>query len=76
MTTGTTRKRKSEPLTKDEYTALKQYRKKFHTAVDCADAIGIKREVLDRVLLAGSAAPETIEKIRTAITNEVTTNEG
>lgn len=67
MQTATTRKRKSDPLTREEFAALKQYRKTFHTAVDCADAIGIKREVLDRVLIVGSGSPETIEKIRTAI---------
>lgn len=67
MNTATTRKRKSDPLTREEHTALKQYRKTFHTARDCADAIGIAREVLDRVLLVGSGAPETIAKIRTAI---------
>lgn len=75
MTTATTRKRKSEPLTKDEYTALKQYRKTFHTEIDCAEAIGISREVLGRVLLVGSGSPETIEKIRAAINKKkVTTN--
>lgn len=73
MQTVTTRKRKSEPLTKEEYQALKQYRKKFHTAVDCAEAIGITREVLDRVLLAGSGSPETVEKIRAAIGSDIDT---
>ena len=67
MQTATTRKRKSEPLTRDEAVALKKYYKSFHTAADCADAIGISREVLGRVMLVGSGSPETIEKIRTAI---------
>lgn len=67
MQTATTRKRKSEPLTKDEQAALKKYCNSFHTAIDCAEAIGISREVLGRVLLVGSGAPETISKIRTAI---------
>jgi predicted DNA-binding protein (UPF0251 family) len=70
MTTGTS-KRKSEALTKEEFTALKQYAKKFRTGVECAETIGIHRAVLDRVLLAGSGAPETIEKIRIVITNTI-----
>jgi hypothetical protein len=67
MDTAIKKKRRSEPLTKEEFQALKQYRKKFNTAVECAESIGIIREVLDRVLLVGSGSPETIEKIRIAI---------
>lgn len=67
MQTATTRKRKSEPLTREEQAALKKYCNGFHTAIDCAEAIGISREVLGRVLLVGSGAPETIEKIRAAL---------
>ena len=63
----TTRKKKSEPLTKDELAALKAYCKGFHTIIDCAEAIGIGRVVLDRVILVGSGSPETISKIREAI---------
>jgi len=64
---STTTKRKSEALTRDEMTALKQFAKGFRTTVECAEAIGIHRAVLDRVLIVGSGAPETVEKIRAAI---------
>ena len=60
-------KRKSEKLTKEAFAALKQYAKSFNTGVECAEAIGISRVVLDRVLLIGSASPETIAKVKTAI---------
>lgn len=62
-----TTKRKSEALTSEEMSALKKFAKGFRTTVECAEAIGIHRAVLDRVLLVGSAAPETVEKVRTAI---------
>lgn len=64
---ATTSKRKSVALTKEEMTALKQFAKTFRTGVECAEAIGIHRNILDRVLLVGSGSPETIEKIRLAI---------
>jgi hypothetical protein len=60
----TSRRRKSEPLSTDEKKELKQYAKRFTAQLDCAEAIGISREVLIRVLLAGSGSPETISKIR------------
>lgn len=66
MTTTTT-KRKSVALTSDELSALKKFAKGYRTTVECADAIGIHRAVLDRVLIVGSGSPETIQKIRTAI---------
>jgi hypothetical protein len=62
-----TSKRKSEALTKDEFTALKQFAKGFRTVVECAEAIGISRVVLDRILIVGSGSPETVEKIRAAL---------
>lgn len=61
------RKRKSEPLTKEEHKALKAFRKKFHTEVDCAIAIGVDRLVLNRIMLVGSGSPDSIEKVRAAI---------
>lgn len=66
MNVGTS-KRKSVALTKDEISALKQYAKKFHTGVECAESIGIHRNVLDRVLAIGSGSPETIDKVKEAI---------
>lgn len=61
------RKRKSVALTTDEYAALKKYAKGFRTGVECAESIGIDRNVLDRVLLVKSGSPETIEKIKARI---------
>lgn len=73
-------KKKSESLTRAERKSLREYRKQFDTDVACAGAIGIDRNVLVRVMLAGSGAPDTIERIRAIINkdseSEVTTNEG
>lgn len=57
-------KRKSARLTPDEIKAFKQYRKTFITDVECAESLGIGREVMIRVGILGSASPQTIEKIR------------
>lgn len=75
MTQPTARKRKSEPLLSAELVALKKYIKSFHAIIDCAEAIGISREVLTRVTIVGSGSPETIAKIRAAI-GEVAIKEG
>lgn len=61
------RKRKSVALTTTEFSALKKYAKGFRTGIECAESIGIDRNVLDRVLLVGSGSPETIEKIKLKI---------
>jgi hypothetical protein len=61
------KKIKSVPLAKAEKKALKEYRKKFETETGCAIALGIDRNVLNRVLLAGSGSPETIERIKTVL---------
>lgn len=58
---------KSVELTKSELKSLKEYRKRFYTEVDCAVSIGIDRLVLNRVMLVGSGAPKSIEKIRLAL---------
>ena len=63
----TTIKRKSVVLTEDEFAKLKTFFATFNTAVECAEAIGIHRNVLDRVMLAGSGSVETIGKVRAAI---------
>jgi hypothetical protein len=69
MTTesGAITKKKSEELTEQEHEALKEYRAGFETSVACAASIGIDRNVLERVMLAGSGAPDTIVKIREAL---------
>jgi hypothetical protein len=63
MSVGTT-KRKSIALTQDEFASLKKYAEQFNTGIECAESIGIHRNVLDRVLIVGSGSPETIYKIR------------
>lgn len=62
-----TKKRKSEPLADNEVSALKAYRERFHTEVDCAVSIGIDRLVLNRVMMVGSGSPDSIKKIRKAL---------
>ena len=57
-------RRKSIRLSPDEFKALKRYRKAFATEVECAEAIGISRVVLNRVLLLGSGSPDTIRRIK------------
>lgn len=59
--------KKSVALTTAEKKALRAFRKQFETDVACAGAIGIDRNVLIRVLMAGSAAPETVEKIKAVL---------
>jgi hypothetical protein len=58
------RRRKSELLTKEEHKALLKYINTFHTLVDAAYAIGISRQVLERVKVIGSGSPENVQIIR------------
>jgi hypothetical protein len=58
------KKRKSVHLTRQEIAGLKKYRKGFHTETECAISLGIDRNVLNRILIVGSGAPESIERIR------------
>lgn len=60
----TERKRKSELLTKDEFAALKKKCKEALYITDVAEAIGVSRQVLERVIIVGKSSPETISKIR------------
>lgn len=67
METTIIRKRKSEALTIEEYKLFKQYVNSFSTKLDCMDALGITMPTLDRIFLKGSGRPDTIKKIREAI---------
>jgi hypothetical protein len=67
------RRRRSVKLTKQEHKALKAFRKTFDTLTDCAMAFPIDRTVLGKVLLSGSGAPETIDRIRTIIKVDIDT---
>lgn len=60
-------KRKSVLLTKEQHKALKDFRKSFNTGVECSEALGIHRAVMERILLVGSGSPENIEKIVSVI---------
>lgn len=60
-------KRRSALLTETEKRRLTKYMDTFATIVESAEAIGIHRNVLDRVILTGSGSPETVEKIRKAV---------
>jgi len=62
-----TMRRKSVALTKEEWSALKKYRNKFLTSVECAESIGIDRQPLDRILLLGRGSEKSVSKIREII---------
>lgn len=62
-----TKRGTSVALSKEELTALKNYRKGFVTEVECALSIGIDRNVLNRIITFGSGSPESIGKIKQAI---------
>lgn len=64
---NTTQKRRSVKLKKDELSALRSVCKGYDTVIEAAEAIGIHRNTLDRVILLGSGRPENIEKIRAFI---------
>lgn len=58
------RKRKSALLSREEHSSLKRLVASFPTVVDAAEAIGVNRQTLDRVLIIGKASPENINIIR------------
>jgi len=58
-----TKRRKSVPLTKEQKSLFKAYRSSFYTTQECAEDLGVSRQVLERVLLTGSASPESISLI-------------
>lgn len=62
-----TSKRKSAALTKEEWSALRKFRAKFLTNVECAAAVGIDHQPLARILLIGRGSEESIAKVRSAI---------
>lgn len=70
MSNTNTRIRKSERLSKEEYKALKTARKGFPTMVEFSEVVGVSRQVLDRVLLFGSGASESIRVIREYLERE------
>jgi hypothetical protein len=63
-------KRKSVALSKEEWSSLKKYRAKFLTSVECAESIGISRQPLDRILLLGRGAPDSIDPILKALAKD------
>jgi hypothetical protein len=64
MTNLTDRKRRSEPLTKEERKALLKYVYSFPTKIDAAAAIGISRPTLDLVIIRGTGNSDTVSLIR------------
>ena len=67
MEATTTKKRKTVILSTQEFTAFKAYTRKFNTLVEAAEAIGIHRNVLDRVFIVKRASQDTVTRIRAAI---------
>lgn len=64
-------KRKSVVLTRDEWNALKKFRNKFNTAIECAEVVGIDRQPLDRILLIGRGSETSVSAIRKILASEV-----
>ncbi len=58
------RKRKSIALSKEEHKAFNKLYASFPTKVDAEDSFEVKRQILDMVVLRGSASSKTIEAIR------------
>ena len=65
-----TSKRRSVPLTEKEVVRFNKYVASFNTIIECAESIGIHRNVLDRIILTHSGSPESIEKIRSVLTQD------
>ncbi len=61
------KQRKSARLSKEETKALRFFMRKFTSAVEASENIGISRQVLERVVLISRGSPDTIDKIRAAI---------
>ena len=61
--TNNSTKRKSLRLSKEQKLMLKAYVGAFCTISEAAEALGVSRQVLDRVLLVWSGSPENISLI-------------
>lgn len=70
MIEAATRRKKSEALAQDEMKSLRRLLKQYPTDADRAEKLGIDRNTMNRVLGKGSGSPETIAKIREALTKE------
>lgn len=64
MVQTATRRKKSVSLDRAEFTRLKKWVAAQPTKLDACAALCISRPTLDRVLLAGSGSPETIQTIK------------
>lgn len=62
-----TKNRKSVKMTADEKRLFKKWVDKQETKLDAAEELGVAPNTLDRILLAGSGKPSTIEKVREKI---------
>jgi Na+-transporting methylmalonyl-CoA/oxaloacetate decarboxylase beta subunit len=60
----TERKRRSVRMEKAEHVEFIALYLGFHTKLDAEEAIGISRQILDMVVLKGSASTDSIGKIR------------
>lgn len=59
--------RKSVPLTEEEQELLKKHIAAYTKPIDAAIALGIDRNVMQRVELMGSGSEITIQKIRAVL---------
>lgn len=59
--------KKSAPLTSNEHIKLIAFRNLYGSEEACAEAIGIGRSALNRILIVGSGHPNNITKIKAVI---------
>jgi hypothetical protein len=61
------RKKRSNPLTKEEYATFVKWVDNQPTKYDAALALEVSKPTLDRILLAKSCGHQNIEKVRSVI---------
>ena len=67
----TTRNKRSEEMTKEEFISFLKWVNRFPTKVDASEALGVTRITLDNLINKSSGKPETIAKVRNEISQLV-----
>jgi hypothetical protein len=65
-----TKKRRSEELSATEMKQLKKWVRSFKRKKDAYAALGVVQNTLDRILLAGSGHPDSVQKIKEVIKSQ------
>ena len=63
ITTKNNKKRKSVKLTEKQAICFENYRKQFLTHEDCAEAIGIHKHTIARIIDVKRCSPDTYNKM-------------